>query len=79
MRKNIILDTNVLLHAVNADAAEAARNEPDPADVVELAAAIRTALYAPSESIGLRPSETDRTAARAALRWMKQRGDGRDG
>lgn len=52
--------------------------EPDPAEVDELAAVIRAELYPPSESIGLRPGESDRAAARAALRWMRdkqQRGE----
>jgi hypothetical protein len=56
--------------AVMADEAE---SEPDPAEVEELARVIRADLYPPSESIGLRPGESDRTAARAALRWMKDK------
>lgn len=64
--------------AAYADAAQAHQDEPDPAEVEELAAVIRAELYPPSESIGLRPSEADRIAARAALRWFrdeKQQGD----
>ena len=53
--------------AAYADAAEA---EPDPADVGALAKAIRSALCPDSERTGLRPDES---AARAALRWMRDR------
>jgi hypothetical protein len=58
--------------------AEEAEGGPDPAEVEELAELIRAELYPLSERIGLRPSEADRTAARAALRWMnkQQRGEG---
>jgi len=56
--------------AAYADAAEA---EPDPADVGALAKAIRSALCPDSERTGLRPGESDETAARAALRWMRDR------
>lgn len=56
--------------AVLADRADA---EPDPGDVDELAAAIRSGLYPDSERIGLRPGESDRVAARTALRWMRDR------
>jgi hypothetical protein len=65
--------------AAYADAAEAARNEPDETEVDELAAVIRSELHPPAASMGLRPSESDRTAARAALRWFREREDGRDG
>ena len=57
-----------------ADAAdEPDADEPDPAEVEELAAAIRAGLFPDSERIGLRPGESDRTAARAALEWMRKR------
>jgi len=56
--------------AICAEADEAAAAD---AEVDELARAIRSELYPPSESIGLRPGESDRTAARAALRWMTQK------
>ena len=46
---------------------------PSAAEVEELAAVIRSGLYPPSEAIGLRPSQSDRTAARAALRWMARK------
>lgn len=55
-----------------ADAA--AEQEPGPAEVEDLAHAIRLGLYPDSDRIGLRPSEGDRTAARAALKWMRERG-----
>lgn len=51
-----------------AEAAEA-RAEPDSAEVEELAAQIRHDLHPDSG----KPSEGDRSAARTALRWMKQR------
>lgn len=53
-------------------AGEAAEDEPDPAEVEELAAAIRRELHPDSG----KPAEADRTAARAALRWMKQQREG---
>ena len=46
---------------------------PSLAEVEELAKVIRSELHPASESLGLRPSESDRTAARAALRWMRDR------
>jgi hypothetical protein len=61
-------------YAALADRADA---EPDPADVDDLAAVIRHELYPGSERTGLRPSGSDRTAARAALRWMRDREAGR--
>jgi hypothetical protein len=60
------------LIAVRAE--EARGDEPDPAEVEELAGAIRTAHHPDSG----RPGDGDRTAARAALRWFadkQQRGD----
>jgi len=60
--------------AAYADVAQANRDEPDPGEVEELAAAIRTAHHPHSG----RPGDGDRTAARAALRWMRdkqQRGE----
>lgn len=45
----------------------------DPAEVEGLAHAIRTGLSPDSDRIGLRVAESDRTAARAALEWMRKR------
>lgn len=50
--------------AVYADRSEA---QPDPEEIEELAALIRHDIHPDSGG----PSETDRIAARAALRWMK--------
>lgn len=47
--------------------------EPDPVEVEELAARIRSEIHPDSDRLGLRPSESDRIAARAALRWMRDR------
>lgn len=67
-------DTALEFAALIAANAEAARRaEPDPLDVEELATAIRSELHPDSERLGLRPSESDRTAARAALRWLENR------
>ena len=44
--------------------------EPDPAEVEELAHAIRIGLFPGSDRVGLGVGESDREAARAALRWM---------
>lgn len=55
------------LIAVRADEIQA--DEPDPAEVEELAAEIRREHHPDSG----RPSEGDRTAARAALRWMRDK------
>lgn len=52
-----------------ADDAEA-RPEPDPDEVDELAHAIRLGLFPGSDITGVRVGDGDRTAARAALRWM---------
>jgi hypothetical protein len=52
-----------------ADDAEA-NPEPDPDEVDELAHAIRLGLYPDSDRVGLQPSESEKKAARAALRWM---------
>jgi hypothetical protein len=49
--------------------ADEAESEPDPAEVEELAAAIRTGLHPDSG----RPGEPDRMAARAALRWFRDK------
>jgi hypothetical protein len=49
-------------------AAVALADEPGPAEVEELAHLIRLALYPGSDRIGLRPSESDKVAARAVLR-----------
>ena len=46
--------------------------EPDPAEVAELAAVILSELY-PEGVEGVRPSESDLTAARTALRWMRDK------
>lgn len=61
----------VVALAVLADEAEA---EPDPEEVEELAHALRLELFPDSVRAGLKPSGADRTAARAALRWMNARG-----
>lgn len=53
--------------AAYADAGQAHQDEPDPAEVEELAAAIRAQLHPASG----KPSEADRTAARAALRYLR--------
>jgi hypothetical protein len=55
--------------AALADFAEA---QPDPAEVEELAEAIRTAHHPDSG----RPGDGDRTAARAALRWFREKRHG---
>jgi hypothetical protein len=54
---------------------DAANAEPDPGEVDELAAVILSELYPNGIPAGACPSESDRTAARTALRWMagKQR------
>lgn len=52
------------------DGAEA---EPDPGEVEELAALIVSGLYPPGVPADLRPSDYDRTAARTALRWMRDK------
>jgi hypothetical protein len=59
------------LIALHADEAE---GEPDPEEVDELAHAIRLGLFPDSVQAGLRPSDSDRQAARAALRWMNAKG-----
>jgi hypothetical protein len=58
--------------------ADEAEGEPDPDDVTELAEEIRGDLA----RIGGRPDEATEIAARAALRWFRdkqQRGESRDG
>lgn len=52
--------------------------ELDSAEVEDLAHAIRLGLYPDGDRIGLRPGESDRKSARAALRWMREREAGRD-
>jgi len=76
----VACDAASQLAASLAFLADEAESQPDPAEVEELAALIRSELYPHSEAVGLGPSEADRTAARAVLRWMKdkqQRGEGR--
>lgn len=65
------------LAALIAAYADAAEGEPDPAEVGELAEAIRAEIHPGYTVHGLRPSESDRAAARAALRWLKRREAGR--
>ena len=47
--------------------------EPDPAEVEELAALIVSDLYVYGQVLGLRPAESDRCAARTALRYMRDK------
>jgi hypothetical protein len=55
--------------ATIAAIADAIEGEPDPAEVEELAGTIRAAHHPDSG----RPGDGDRTAARAALRWFRDR------
>lgn len=55
--------------------ADSVRPEPDPGDVDELAKVMRLAIHPGSGRLGLGPTDGDRTAAAAALKWMRDRGE----
>jgi hypothetical protein len=67
-RAALVLAAYITAYAMQAEA------EPDPEEVEELARALRLELFPDSVRAGLQPSGADRTAARAALRWMNARG-----
>lgn len=65
------------LAAVLVALADQAEAEPDPAEVEELAEAIRAAIHPDAPRLGLRPTDSDRIAARTALQWKREAGSAR--